>query len=119
MENIEDKLGSILNNPQMMQQIMNLAQSVNQSSSRQEHTPEAASAPSPAGGFDLNMLAKISSIAQKAGIDSNQQSLLRALKPYLSTQKISKLERAMRAAKIAGAASGFMNNGGMHFLSGR
>lgn len=119
MDNIEEKLGAILNNPQMMQQIMSMAQAMNQNSPQQEQKTSSYPAPPPSSGFDLNSLARISNFAQKGVIDNNQQSLLRALKPYLSKEKISKLERAMRAAKIAGVASGFLNGGGMKFLSGR
>ena len=55
----------------------------------------------------------------QSGIDSNQKTLLRALSPYLSAYRMQKLERAMQAAKLAGAASGFLNAGGLQMLTGR
>ena len=55
----------------------------------------------------------------QTGIDSNQKSLLHALSPYLSTNRVQKLERAMQAARLAGAASAFLNAGGLQMLTGR
>ena len=65
------------------------------------------------------MLGKLSTLAGNAAVDGNQQALLRALNPYLSNKKVDKLERAMRAAKIARMASGFLGQGGLSALIGR
>lgn len=128
MEGMEEKLGAILENPQLMQQIMQLAQSVNApnpSQSREppkkEEPPPKASLPDPdtGAGLDPAMLVKLAGIAGKSNIDSNQKALLRALTPYLSRDRVAKLEKAMRAAKIASMASAFLNSGGMKLLSGR
>lgn len=128
MEGMEEKLGAILENPQLMQQIMKLAQSVNipnPSQSRElpkkEEAPPKASHPDPdtGAGLDPAMLVKLAGIAGKSNIDSNQKALLRALGPYLSRDRVAKLEKAMRAAKIASMASAFLNSGGMKLLSGR
>lgn len=103
MSELDDKLNSILGNPQMMQQIMTLAQSMNK--------PEAAPPPPPKPSappdapLDPAMLSRIAGLMQRGTIDKDQKLLLQALKPYLSGQKLQKLERAMRAAKMAGIAS--------------
>ena len=121
MSEMEEKLGAILNNPQMMQQIMSLAQAMNQPQQNQQkdapQKQEAASSPFP--NIDPGMLQKLSGLARQNGVDQNQQSLLRALSPYLSRERVSKLERAMRAAKMARMASTFLNSGGLQMLSGR
>lgn len=128
MEGMEEKLGAILENPQLMQQIMQLAQSVNVSNPSQSREPpqkeapaQKASLPDPDTGMGLDpaMLVKLAGLAGKSNIDSNQKALLRALAPYLSRERVAKLEKAMRAAKIAGMASEFLNSGGMKLLSGR
>ena len=128
MEGMEEKLGAILDNPQLMQQIMQLAQSVNipnpsqnRESSKKEGLPPKASPsePEPGPGLDPAMLAKLAGMAGKSNIDSNQKALLRALAPYLSQDRVAKLEKAMRAAKIARMASSFLNSGGIKLLSGR
>lgn len=113
MEGMEEKLGQILNNPQLMQQIMSMAQSMDQNKS---HT--AAQEPTP-NIPDMSALSRIGDLMSRASIDQQQQSLLKALGPYLSQVKLRKLERAMHAAKLAGAASSLMGNGGLSFLMGR
>ena len=114
MDELQDKLGAILNDPNMMQQIMNLANSMG--NSPQQQTPEP---PPSMPEFDPGMLKKISSLASQAGIDREQQALLKALSPYLNRDRISRLERAMRAARTAKLASGFLGTNGISILSGR
>ena len=57
--------------------------------------------------IDLAMVQKLTSLIGKTGIDNHQNNLLQALAPYISPQRIRKLEKAMRAAKLAGMASVF------------
>ncbi len=121
MSEMEEKLGSILNNPQLMQQIIGMAQALGASQQQndqpkpQQETPPTPSLPN----LDPRMLQNIAGIARQGGVDANQQALLKALSPYLSRDRVSKLERAMRAAKMAGAASVFLNSGGLQLLGGR
>ena len=117
MEGMEDKIGAILNNPGMMQQIMSMAQSLGHSQEppREEPPPEAPPMPS----IDPAALQKIMSLAGQTGIDRNQKALLEALRPYLSAQRLQKLEKAMRAAKLAGLATTALNSGALSFLTGR
>jgi len=131
MDEMESKLGAILGNPQMMQQIMAMAQAMQQDGpSQTEKTPEAPPQPNPQpqaapvmsampSMTDAAMLQKIAGIASRSGVDKNQQALLKALSPYLSRERITKLEKAMRAAKIAGLASTALGSGGLPFFSGR
>lgn len=102
MSELEDKLSAILGNPQMMQKITALAQSMGQGEPQQDSSP----------GFDPSMLRSLAGAAGQGGMDTDQRALLSALSPYLSPSRVSKLERAMRAAKIAGAASAFLSAGG-------
>ena len=104
MDELENKLGAILGNPEMMGKIMALAQNLN--SQEPQKAPEPPKSDTPPD-FDVNMLKTLSALAGKSGADQNQQMLLRALRPYLSGTRLSKLERAMRAAKLAGMAGIF------------
>ena len=106
MEGMEEKLGAILSNPQMMQQIMSMAQALGTSPPPQQERPQPQSQ-----GPDPAMLQKMMTVIQGSGIDNNQRALLRALDPYLTHDRISRLERAMRAAKLAGLAAGFLGGG--------
>ena len=108
MDEMEEKLNSVLNNPQMMQQIMAMAQSMGASAPKEEQ-PRSESIPD----IDIGMLQKLSGFAKQGSIDKDQQTLLKALGPYLSRERIRKLEKAMRAAKIARMASGFLGSGAL------
>lgn len=123
MDNMEEKLNSILGNPQMMSQIMSMAQTLGQSQGQPHpldppsqaqqipdlpHQGNSSSTP----GIDTEMLRKIFTATQQTGIDKNQQGLLKALGPYLSRGRIMKLEKAMRAAKIAGFAASALGSTG-------
>ena len=102
-DDMESKLGAILNNPQMMQQIMSMAQSMSSPSPGKAEAPAFQENSFPE--IDIATIQKISGLARKSSIDQREQALLRALGAYLSKERISKLERAMRAAKLARMAS--------------
>ena len=101
MADMEDTLNAILNNPQMMQNILTMAQSIGKNTEQSTETalPEE---------FDLGILQKIGSLSGHTGIDPQQKALLSALSPYLTRSRTAKLEKAMRAAKMAKLASTFL-----------
>lgn len=117
MEGMEEKLNSILSDPKMMQQIMTMAQALGQSSEPKQETQQKRQ-DTPAA-LDPGMLQKLSGFAGQSGIDKEQKALLNALGPYLRHERIVKLEKAMRAAKMARLASAFLNAGGLQLLTGR
>jgi len=122
MDEIESKIGAILENPEMMQKIMSLAQSLQTptpSQPEQEHAPESSRPQNYSAPLDLDLsaLQKLSGLARQNNIDKKQQTLLNALHPYLSPQRIAKLEKAMRAAKMASMATAFL--GSAQFNAGR
>ena len=119
MDGMEEKLGSILGNPQLMQQIMSMAQTLGKQDPEPVPQEKASPPPIPLGEGELGMIQTMSALMGKTGIDSNQQALLRALMPYLSSSRIAKLENAMRAAKMAGFAAGALRMQGGQFLAGR
>lgn len=121
MSGMEDQLGAILGDPEMMQKIQALAQSMGQSQSTgQPEKPERAVQTSPAGTGpgDLEMLKAFTGFARGAEIDQNQRALLKALSPYVSREKIVKLEKAMRSAKLAQQTSGLLESGALKNLTG-
>ena len=101
MSELEEKLNQVLSDPTMMQQIMALANSMG-AQSNQEPPPPQQQEPSPLSGMDLGMLQQL---ASGTGVDANQRALLKALSPYISRDRTAKLEKAMRAAKMATLAS--------------
>ena len=114
MDDFENKLGQILGNPEMMGKIMAMAQSF----STQEASPEPP--PQQEDGMpeiDLATIQKLTGLMGKARVDNDQKALLAALTPYISGNRIQKLEKAMRAAKLAGVATTFL--GSTPLFSGR
>lgn len=108
MSELEEKLGALLANPQLMQQISSLVQAMGQPSP----SPPPPTPPQQPSEPDLSQLQGLVSLLQSNRIDTNQQALLRALSPYLSPWRVGKLERAMRASKMAGLASVFLRGDG-------
>ena len=56
---------------------------------------------------------KISGMARQSGIDKREQALLRALEAYLTADRVGRLEKAMRAAKMAKLAIGLLGQQGL------
>lgn len=115
MAGMEEVMGQILQNPQAMQQIFSLAQSLNlgQGSSggtSSPPTPPAPPVPMPAlppQGSDTDGLFR--SILDLAGQSSRQEphlALFEALKPFLTPERAKQIDQAMLVARIAQMAAG-------------
>lgn len=129
MSELEDQLGAILGNPKMMESIMALAQSMGQPEQPQDGKgpeekappkppgPQGPPGPPPGGGdMDMAMIKALTGFARNSCIDKEQKALLNALCPYISKDRLQKLEKAMRAAKIAQQASCLLGENGMKLL---
>lgn len=130
MSELEDQLGAILGNPKMMESIMALAQSMGQPEQPQDGKgpeekappkppgPQGPPGPPPPGGGDMDMamIKALTGFARNSCIDKEQKALLSALCPYISKDRLQKLEKAMRAAKIAQQASCLLGENGMKLL---
>ena len=112
MSELEEKLGALLSNPQLMQQISSLVQAMGQPS-QPAPSPPPMPEPSPQPPEpDFSQLQGLAGLLQNNRTDANQQALLHALSPYLSPWRVGKLERAMRASKMAGLASVLLRGDG-------
>lgn len=111
MDDFEEKLSSVLGNPEMMAQIMSLAQQIGQTAPSAPAPPPPSPPESSAPPVDLAAFAKLAGSAGNIGVDQDQQALLRALMPYISTERIGRLEKAMRAAKLASFATTLLGSG--------
>ena len=140
MAEFDDKLNSILSDPEAMAKIAQLAQSLSGGSgdgaaggppppppqsgvgpqSGQERRPEAG--PSPGGrdglsgllgGLDPQLLLRFLPLLRELGSsqDSNARQLLYALRPYLKSERQAKVERALQLARLFHL--------GRRFLTGR
>ncbi len=106
MSELEDRLNSILSDPEQMARISSLAQSLMGGG-------EGPSAPTgDAGGGALP--GKLAELLSRQGGDGEKQALLNAMKPYLSEKRRNKLDRALRLTRLAHLASlamGELGNG--------
>ena len=129
MAEFDDKLNSLLSNPEAMAQIMQMAQSLSGRQAQQpvQQVPQAPpqqpfpppppppvqQAASPGGnplaalsgltgGMDTAMLTKLLPLIQELGSqnDSNARQLLYALRPYLKPDRQEKIERALQLARL-------------------
>lgn len=122
MAEFDEKLNSILSNPDAMSQIMQLAQSLGGGGTADRETPPPAPpppappAPAPApgggdlfsslsslaGGLDPKLLTRLLPLIQELGSqrDNNARQLLYALRPYLKEERQDKVERALQLARL-------------------
>lgn len=121
MAEFDDKLNSLLSNPDAMAQIMQLAQSLGGGGGAQAVPPPAPEAPpvqqpapspppaaggdflsSLAGGLDPKLITRLLPLIQELGgqKDSNARQLLYALRPYLKAERQDKIERALQLARL-------------------
>lgn len=111
MAEFEDKLNSILSNPQMMQQIMSMAGSFSQQAPPSQSSPIQSPSQSQLS-FDPAAMQGMMEILRGTQLDQRQSNLLGALGAYLPQEKISRLQKAMQASKVAKYATAALNQKG-------
>lgn len=109
MAEFEEKLQSILGNPELMGQIMSMAGSLNQ-------PPPPPPTPHPCQGlpFDPGAMAGMMELLKATQLEPKQRQLLQALRGFVPDDRLVRLEKAMQASLIARFASSAMNRGGNH-----
>ena len=105
MAEFEDKLSSILGNPELMGQIMSMAGSLNQQSAPPPPPP-------PQLPFDAGAMAGMMQMLQATQLEPRQRNLIQALRGFVPDDRLVRLEKAMQASLIAKFASAAMNQGG-------
>lgn len=102
MSEFEDMLNSVLNDPEQMDKIGRIAQSLMGG----EPTEKAAAALP-----DTAMLSRIGELMSRS--NDSKQALFEAMKPYLSEKRRGKMDRAMKLARLAHIAQiAFDESGG-------
>ena len=111
MAEFEEKLQSILGNPELMGQIMTMAGAMNQ----QQQLPPPPQPQSPAGlPFDPGAMAGMMQMLKATQLEPRQRQLIQALRGFVPDDRLVRLEKAMQASLIAKFASAAMNQGGRH-----
>ena len=108
MAEFEEKLQSMLGNPELMGQIMSMAGAMNQ----QQQPPP----PQPQAGlpFDPGAMAGMMQMLKATQLEPRQRQLIQALRGFVPDDRLVRLEKAMQASLIAKFASAAMNQGGRH-----
>ena len=114
MSEFEDKLQSILGNPEAMSQIMSIAQSITGNSSGSdaaaEEEPDPPPSESPAAGEAFSALGNLDPRLIQMGMrllseynstDDRKVALLTALQPFVREERYAKVDKAIQIAKLA------------------
>ena len=114
MSEFEDKLQSILGNPEAMSQIMSIAQSITGNSQDSGAAAEEEPAPPPsesqAAGDPFSMLGNLDPRLVQMGMrllseynstDDRKVALLTALQPFVREERYAKVDKAIQIAKLA------------------
>lgn len=116
MSEFEDRVNSILNDPAQMDKITKIAQSL---MGGQEGEPEERVGDNPfaslfgADGEEMAALGRISrALGAQNPADKEKTALLEAMKPYLSEKRRSKMNKAMKIARLTRIARAAMGESG-------
>lgn len=113
MSEFEDKLQSILGNPEAMDQIMSIARSIGGNPPAQEEptpseelcpqtTPNANDPFALLSGLDPRLLQIGMRLLSEYNNDDNQTvALLNALQPFVRQERYAKVDKAVRIAKLS------------------
>jgi hypothetical protein len=100
MDDLGEKLSAVLNDPEQMKAIADMAKSFMSGGALGESEPEPE-AQSTSSLFDPGMIQKLASFMKGSSKRNDKQVLLEAMKPYLSEKRRNKVDKAMRLAKLA------------------
>lgn len=126
MGELEDRINSVLGDPEQMEKITKLAKSFMAGKQSGESGAETdgdigglgslLSTLNPGGeapDFDPKILSRIGKLLKNSAPEKKQeQALFEAMKPYLSEKRRNKMDKAIRIARIAGIAKAVMGEMG-------
>lgn len=95
MENVENLLRSVLNDPEKLSEVMELAKGLG-FPPPQEHEGAASDS---AGEIPLAGIMQL--LQQNSFSDGRQDALMQALMPYLQPHRQQKLQKAMKLGKLS------------------
>ena len=101
MDDLEQKIQSVLSDPAQMAQVLEMAKSLGitlpEASAPPAEPPETAAQPEPP---------KPDAPPPMGGLAQRQEALLRALEPFLRPARREKIERALQIARLTNLAGG-------------
>lgn len=110
MDDFESKLNQVLSDPESMQKIFSIAQSLGAGASNEQAKEEIPAVDTPLLP-DLSMLSTLGKLMQSQGsADSRHAELFNALRPFLRPERQQSLDRALRMAKLSHLARFALNS---------
>lgn len=102
MDNMNDMLNSVLGDPESLRQIKELADMLKDETGdrSQNNNADSASESDSSDSFDPAMLMSIMGAVSAAGGDDKNRSLILALKPYLSSERQARADKAVKFLKM-------------------
>lgn len=116
MDDLTQKLQSLLSDPESMRNLSELAGMLRQQDTEQDVPPDTAAAAGPAQDstavppFDLEKMLAVGQALSAAQADETAE-LIRALKPHLSEKRARRAENAVRMLRLWSAAAILRENG--------
>lgn len=106
MDELQQRIESVLNDPQQMKELLALARSLGaelpEELQESAAKPETESPQEPMKGLGTLMSQPLGALLQSAGkLEQKQEALLNALRPFLKPNRREKLDRAIRAARLS------------------
>jgi len=98
LSELEDRINSVLSDPEQMERIMGMAKSL---MGGREEKSNAAENPFAELGIDPSAISRISRLMGAGSQGGEKQPLLEAMKPYLSEKRRIKMDKAMKIARLA------------------
>ena len=96
MDDISEKISALLSDPDGMERIKEMAQSLLGGSKTEEPAPNTANE----GDIDIGALTRMLSLMKNTKGDDSRVKLLLALKPNLSPERQSRVDSAIRILKL-------------------
>ncbi len=102
MSELQDTLNQIMSNPEAMRQVQSLGEQLGLSGSTPSPPPAAPAPPAVPGGNAemMSALTKLAPLMSTAAPNDETAALLNALKPFLSGEKLQRLQSAQRLIRV-------------------
>jgi len=104
MSELEEKLNSILSDPEQLGKITQMAKSLMGGDAGSAPVQQESTAPQglfPDLGIDFDLLQKVGSMMNGESGNSRHRVLLEAMTPYLAEKRRRRMEQALKMAKMA------------------
>ena len=110
MDDLEGKISALFSSPESMERIMQLARTISgndksgESQASKDDSPDAGGRSDNLGGFDPKLMQVVAGAMKEFSQPSEAALLISAIKPYLSEDRVEKVEKALSIARLAKVA---------------